>query len=84
MNEKAEDKPPLSDSKGSRSPAGNCGIDFSYLYRIPIWRGGNLAGMGIYGDTCSHSIYKHKVMDLGTRENDQGVNSGIRDTKKHN
>ena len=64
------DKPPsISDSKGSRSATRNSGIGLSDLYRIPIWRGGNIAGMGIHGVTCSNCLHQHKTLDMGIRKN---------------
>ena len=66
-----EDKPPgLQDSKGVRSPTRNSGIGFSDRNRIPIWRGGNLAGLALHGDIGNSSLHKHEVMDLVFGEND--------------
>ena len=69
-----EEPPGLQASKGSRSPAGNSGIDFSNLYRIPIWRGGNLAGLALHRNIGNNRLYKHKIMDLGIRKDDEGIN----------
>ena len=61
----AEEKPPsLQNITGTCGPARNSGVDFSDLYRIPIWRGGNLTGMGIRGSFGNHSLHKHKAVDL--------------------
>ena len=65
-NRHEEDKPPsLQDSKRNRSSTRNSRIGFSDLYWIPIWRGGNLPGMGIHGDIGDNSLCKHEIMDLG-------------------
>ncbi len=70
-NRHEEDKPPsLQDSEGSRSPTRDNRIGFSDLNRIPIWRGGNLTGLGIHGDIGCNRIYKYKVMDMVFGEND--------------
>ena len=62
-----EDKPPpLQDSKGISSSIRHSGVDFSDLYRIPIWRGGNLAGLAIHGDISRSSLWKHQIVDLGS------------------
>ena len=69
-HEETEKPPSISDSAGSCSPTRHRGIDFSDLYRIPIWRGGNLAGMGIHRNTCNNSLHQHKVVDLGVGTDD--------------
>lgn len=67
----ADEKPPsISDSKGSRSPTRDNRTNFSDLHWLPIWRGGNCAGMGVHGVTRSDSLHQHKVMDMVFGEND--------------
>ena len=60
-----EEPPSIQNSKRSGSSTRNRGVNPCDIYRIPIWRGGNLAGMAIHGDTCCDSLHQHKVMDLG-------------------
>ena len=63
MNE-SDKPPPLQDSKRNCSSLRYSRVGLSDLYRIPIWRGGNLAGMAIHRDISRDCLYKHKVMDL--------------------
>ena len=64
METLSEKPPSLQDSKRSCCPTRNSRVNFSDLYRIPIWRGGNLAGMGIRGDIGNYSLHQHKAVDL--------------------
>ena len=67
-----EEKPPsLQNSKRNRSPLRGSRISLCDYNRIPIWRGGNLAGLAIHGITCCDSLHQHKVVDMGARKDDQ-------------
>ena len=65
-----EEPPSLQNGKGSRSPPGNSGIDFSYLYRVSIRGGGNIQGLAVHGIACGDSLHQHKIMDLVSRKDD--------------
>ena len=63
------EKPPsIQNGKGTRSPLRNNRINFSHYNRIPIWRGGNLAGLAIHGDIGRDSLCLNTPLDLGNGE----------------
>jgi len=65
-----EEPPSLQDSKGSRSPARNSGVNPCDSDWIPLWRRGLLPSVAFNGDISCNSLHQHKVVDLVFGEDD--------------